>query len=276
MRHPSRPLTLIARSLLLGAGAGALLATLYTLLAIPLFGLLLLTNIPAGKALDALLGVGAFAVCAGPFALLVGILPAALIGALAGLPIGLLSLALGEQLTPRRGALIGLGVAVALVASANVLLGPSLLRMEEGSFGRAFLYLCWLGGPSIVGAFYLLLALMNMYFVLINPGAIGAMTQFPFPATPDTIQAFVDGWSPFAFEVLGIGTFMLWAARNPRRYLGAVWLLVWLELLHGVLDDIYLIARGYDAGGYIAFIVIHLLIIVTGVLFGRQGEREAA
>jgi hypothetical protein len=124
----------------------------------------------------------------------------------------------------------------------------------------------------IVGAFYLLLALMNMYFVLFNPGGMSSMTRFPFLVTPDTTQAFIDGWSPFAFEVLGIGTFMLWASRNPRRYLGAVWLLVWLELLHGVVDDIYLIARGYDAVGYLVFIAIHLAIIVTGVLFARQAE----
>ena len=68
----------------------------------------------------------------------------------------------------------------------------------------------------------------------------------------------------------------LWAARNPRRYLGAVWLIVWLELLHGVVDDIYLIANGFSAGGYIPFIAIHLAIIITGVLFARQAAREVA
>jgi hypothetical protein len=128
----------------------------------------------------------------------------------------------------------------------------------------------------VVGAFYSLLALMNLYFVLIDPAFAGTMITFPFPTTADTIQAFVDGWSPFAFEVFGLGTFMLWASRNPRRYLGAVWLLVWLEFTHGVLDDIYLIARGYDAVGYLVFIAIHLAIIVTGVLFARQAEAESA
>lgn len=127
----------------------------------------------------------------------------------------------------------------------------------------------------IVGGFYLLLALMNMYFVLFNPGSIGDMVVFPFPTTNDTSMAFVDGWSPFAFEILGIATFMLWASFNPRRYLGMVWLLVWLEFLHGVLDDIYLIARGYDTVGYLVFIVIHLIIIITGVLFVRQAEAQA-
>ena len=128
----------------------------------------------------------------------------------------------------------------------------------------------------VVGAFYLLLALMNMYFVLINPSAMSAAVTFPFPTTPDTTMAFVDGWSPFAFEILGIATFMLWAARNPRRYLGAAWLLVWLELLHGVLDDIYLIWRGYDAVGYAVFILIHIVVIVTGVWAARAAEAEVA
>lgn len=127
----------------------------------------------------------------------------------------------------------------------------------------------------IVGGFYTLLAVMNLYFVLIDPSFAGSMIVFPFEATPDAVQAFVDGWSPFAFEVFGLGTFMLWASRNARRYLGAAWLLVWLEFTHGVLDDIYLIARGYDAIGYTIFIAIHLIIIITGVLFVRQAEKES-
>ena len=54
--------------------------------------------------------------------------------------------------------------------------------------------------------------------------------------------------------------------------LDLVWvlLLVWLEFTHGVLDDIFLLARAYEASGYIAFIVIHLIIIVTGFIFARE------
>lgn len=43
-----------------------------------------------------------------------------------------------------------------------------------------------------------------------------------------------------------------------------------------MLDDIYLIVRGYDTVGYLVFIAVHLAIIVTGVLFVRQAEREVA
>ena len=79
-------------------------------------------------------------------------------------------------------------------------------------------------------------------------------------------------WSPFAFEILGIATFLLWASREPGKYLGAVWLLVWLEFLHGVVDDVYLIANGFSAGEYIPFIVIHFIIIFTGIAFARQAS----
>lgn len=126
----------------------------------------------------------------------------------------------------------------------------------------------------IVGGFYTLLGAMNVYFVLFGGGTMFRDT-IPFPVDDFGVQAFVDGWSPFAFEVLGIGTFLLWASRDPLKYLGAVWLLVWLELLHGVLDDIYLIVRGYDAVGYIAFIVVHLIIIAAGVWAARAAEAEA-
>ncbi|MBI3243241.1 MAG: BphX family protein [Chloroflexi bacterium] len=122
----------------------------------------------------------------------------------------------------------------------------------------------------IVGAFYLLLALMNMYGMFINRQFFASV--IPFPADEFAVKAFVDGWSPFAFEILGIATFMLWASRDPLKYLGAVWLIVWLELLHGVVDDVYLIANGYDAVGYLVFIVVHLIIIGTGVMFTRQAS----
>ena len=122
----------------------------------------------------------------------------------------------------------------------------------------------------IVGAFYSLLAVVNLYGVFVNPAVFASSMPF----TGEALQAFIDGWSPFAFEVLGIGTFALWASRAPGRYLGAVWLLVWLEFTHGVLDDIYLISRGYDTVGYLIFIVVHLLIIGSGVWAVRAAERE--
>ena len=125
----------------------------------------------------------------------------------------------------------------------------------------------------LYGAFFTLLGVINMYGVLVDHTYFASNIPFDWDAT--AIQAFVDGWSPFAFEVLGIGTFCLWASRQPQKYVGAVYALIWLELLHGVFDDIYLISRGYSATGYAAFIVIHLLIIGSGIWAARSATSEA-
>lgn len=125
----------------------------------------------------------------------------------------------------------------------------------------------------IVGGFYLLLALLNLYVVLTGNGAMIRDTV-PFPADALVVKAFIHGWSPFAFEIFGLATFMLWASREPLKYLGAVWLIVWLELWHGVVDDVYLIANGYAVISYVVFIVIHVIIIVTGFRFARQASGQ--
>ena len=126
----------------------------------------------------------------------------------------------------------------------------------------------------IVGGFYLLLAIMNMYGTFVNQAFFAQI--LPFPASDQVVKAFVIGWSPFAFEIVGLGTFMLWASRNAGKYLGAVWLIVWLELLHGVVDDVYLIANGFSAAEYIPFIVIHVIIIVTGIWAVRQAQAQTS
>lgn len=119
----------------------------------------------------------------------------------------------------------------------------------------------------IVGGFYLLLAIMNMYGTFVNQDFFKQV--LPYADNELAVKAFVIGWSPFAFEIVGLATFMLWASRDAGKYVAAVWLIVWLELLHGVIDDVYLIANGFSAAEYIPFIVIHLIIIVTGVRFVR-------
>ena len=115
---------------------------------------------------------------------------------------------------------------------------------------------------------------MNIYMMFL--GSPDYLAQnIPFPTDEWAIRAFVDGWSPFLFEMFGIATFALWASRSPGKYVSAALLLVWLEFTHGVLDDIFLIARGYEASGYIGFIVIHLIIIATGLVFSRRVQTES-
>ncbi|MDE3089744.1 MAG: BphX family protein [Chloroflexota bacterium] len=126
----------------------------------------------------------------------------------------------------------------------------------------------------IYGALYLLLGVMNLYFVLFNAPGMGDTLTPAMAKDPLAVLAFTDGWSPFAFEMFGIGTFLLWASRNPLRNVSVVWFAIWLELLHGLVDDWYLVARGYDVTQYIAFSVLHIVIIVTGIIFARQAESQ--
>lgn len=122
-----------------------------------------------------------------------------------------------------------------------------------------------------IGVWYLLLGLMNIYMMFLGDTQY-LIDMLPFPANEWAVRAFVDGWSPFLFEMFGIALFALWASRSPGKYISAALLLVWLEFTHGVLDDVFLITRGYAAGSYIAFIVIHFIIIVTGIVFSRQAQ----
>lgn len=50
-------------------------------------------------------------------------------------------------------------------------------------------------------------------------------------------------------------------------------LVIALEVVRGVLDDLYLIARGHDAVFYGGFAMVHLAIIITGVVFARRALR---
>ncbi len=127
----------------------------------------------------------------------------------------------------------------------------------------------------IVGLFYLLLGVGNVYSVL-SPTHAMYEGRLPFPADGNVMAAFVQGWSPFAFELVAIGTFLLWASREPRRYRPVVWLIAWMELWHGIIDDLYLISQGWEVVGYAIFIGVHVLIIVTGLLFVRQASAQTA
>lgn len=112
--------------------------------------LLALTNSSNGRAFDALIGAGIFTICSGPFALLLGILPAVILGALSGLLIGLLAAPWRGRLSNGGAALIGLLVAIAIVIGGNLLLGPGMIEPNQAGFARYRPYLFWIAGPSVL------------------------------------------------------------------------------------------------------------------------------
>ncbi len=126
-----------------------------------------------------------------------------------------------------------------------------------------------------VGAFYLLLTVMNIYGIFLGGGQMLTMNA-PFTVDAAGVRLAGDFWLVFVLDLLVIGAFLLWASRNPLKYIALVWVIIWLELIRGVADDLYLIAQGYQAGGYVGFIVVHIVIIVTGIRFAREASSPAA
>ncbi|MBI3165898.1 MAG: BphX family protein [Chloroflexi bacterium] len=127
----------------------------------------------------------------------------------------------------------------------------------------------------IVGGFYLLLAAMNLWALFLGGGQIFA-DILPAPMNTDAlaVRAFADAWLVFVFELGVLGAMALVASRAPVQNRIMAWTLIWAEVFRGVVGDVVWITRGYDVASYAIFIVIHLVIIVTGVMFARQAQAE--
>ena len=127
----------------------------------------------------------------------------------------------------------------------------------------------------IVGVFYLLLTLMNTFFLFFSDGQMFADTlPAPLNAEPLAVRAFMDAWLVFILELGVLGVMALVASRNPIQNKIMAWVIIWAEVFRGVLGDVIWIVRGYSASSYIVFIVIHLVIIITGVLFLKSAQTE--
>jgi hypothetical protein len=127
----------------------------------------------------------------------------------------------------------------------------------------------------IVGVFYLLLTLMNTFFLFFGDGQMFADTlPAPMNAEPLAVRAFMDAWLVFILELGVLGVMALVASRNPIQNKIMAWVIIWAEVFRGVLGDVIWIGRGYSASSYIVFIVIHLIIIITGVLFLKSAQTE--
>lgn len=94
------------------------------------------------------------------------------------------------------------------------------------------------------------------------------------PNTGVAYRGLLDVSFLFGLDLIVIGAYAIWTSRNPLRHRSIVWLIVWLELIRGIFDDIYMLARGYNAAFMIGFIVAHLIIIGTGVAIVNNTRRE--
>lgn len=118
----------------------------------------------------------------------------------------------------------------------------------------------------VVGSFYLLLFVMAAVVKLplrtfAPPGTLA------LAASGDPVARYlVDTWVMFGLELGVIGVAMLVGSRMVSRARLLAWTVIGLELVRGIVDDVYMLARGYEPGGFVAWIVIHSAIILSGYL----------
>lgn len=123
----------------------------------------------------------------------------------------------------------------------------------------------------VIGSFYIILGVG--FIPPLNAARLPVMfPEFDAPEGGVAYRALLDFSFMFGLDLLVIGAFLIFAAREPLKYAPLVWLVVALEVVRGVLGDVYFIAVGYDAAFYIGFALVHLVIIFTGILFLRQAQ----
>ena len=125
----------------------------------------------------------------------------------------------------------------------------------------------------VVGAFYLLLVVGSFWVMFINPRLFGDM--FPYSRNEIAVRAFSDAWLIFALEMLVLGIIMLYASRQPERNGTLVVTIAILELIRGAGGDLLWMLRGFPTMNYIPFMLLHLLIAITGILFLRQESAKS-
>jgi hypothetical protein len=127
----------------------------------------------------------------------------------------------------------------------------------------------------LVGGFFILIGLFN------TPPVIAARMTTHYPTLgldPGHVALAIitDLWFMFGLETAVIGLMLIAGSVNPLGNKILVQTVLILELTRGILVDIYWIGRGYSESiFYIGWIVIHLVIIVTGWYALRRAESRA-
>ncbi|MGH9226399.1 MAG: BphX family protein [Acidimicrobiales bacterium] len=117
----------------------------------------------------------------------------------------------------------------------------------------------------IVGVFYLLQS-VGMALVKAPIRTFGPEGALSRADAGDPIATFlVDTWFTFGLEVGAIGLALLVASRYLQLAPGVAWTVLAIEVTRGILNDVYMIARGIEVPGYLVWIVIHSVVIATGL-----------
>lgn len=129
----------------------------------------------------------------------------------------------------------------------------------------------------VVGILYVLngVALVGMY---LTPAIRGALLDQAVPGADPThplAEWGMEIWLMFGFEMLVVGAAVVVASRNAWANRILAYTVLGLELIRGIVDDVVWIAKGYPPGVYVAWMIFHSILILTGVLALRRAHSES-
>jgi hypothetical protein len=128
----------------------------------------------------------------------------------------------------------------------------------------------------VVGAFYVL-QFVAMALVRAPIKAQGPEGALALEAAGDPMARFlVDTWVTFGLEVGAIGVAVLIASRFASDARPVIWTILAIELSRGIIADVYMLARGNKVPVLAVWLVIHTIVIVTGLLALRRPATAAA
>jgi hypothetical protein len=127
----------------------------------------------------------------------------------------------------------------------------------------------------VIGAFYLFMGIRLLPFIngpMIEAAGVDTIYRGGDLHVGQPAYTFVLDWmAAFGLGLIPLGAVLLVAARDPVRNRLLVYLVVGRELTAGVVADVLLIWRGdVSTGFYLGFIVLHLIVVGTGVWVLRR------
>jgi hypothetical protein len=124
----------------------------------------------------------------------------------------------------------------------------------------------------IVGAFYVFL-FVAATFIRLPIRAEGPEGLLDRAAAGDPTANFVvDTWVVLGLELGVIGAALLIGSRVPTKATAVVWMVMGSELVWGIGSDVYKLVRGYPLSVSGPWILIHSVIILTGLLALRSAQ----
>lgn len=129
----------------------------------------------------------------------------------------------------------------------------------------------WLRG---VGGLYGVLAAANLVFLVASPDFF--RSTIPYAADDIAVRTFMDAWLVFVLELLALGIAMIVASFRAAEARPLIWAILGAELLRGIVADVVWLAQGYAATTYVPFIVLHAVVIATGIVALRRDSGRYA